>query len=119
VTELQIHKAVVKHLRQRGCNGLVFFYVPNGVKATGRKARVQGGIAKGMGARAGVSDLILLKAGQAYALELKTDKGRPTIHQMQFASDFNAAGGNACIVNGLDRALRVLETWGLLTGRVV
>jgi hypothetical protein len=39
---------------------------------------------------------------------------------MQFIIlDFNAAvapNGGACIAHGLDRALRVLETWGLLRG---
>jgi hypothetical protein len=31
-------------------------------------------------------------------------------------SDFNCAGGSAAMVNGLNRALRTLETWGLLRG---
>jgi len=31
---------------------------------------------------------------------------------MQFVSDWNAAGGFACIVVGLDQALKTLETWG-------
>src|SRR5262249_55327229 len=70
-----------------------------------------------MGVRAGVSDFVLLHRGHAYALELKAPKGRPTIEQMEFVSDFNSAGGHACIAEGLDRALRVLETWGLLRGQ--
>ena len=33
---------------------------------------------------------------------------------MTFISEFRAAGGEASIANGLDQALRTLETWGLL-----
>ncbi|MGC2077131.1 MAG: hypothetical protein WA728_14075 [Xanthobacteraceae bacterium] len=117
--EQAIHKAVVAHLRQRGVSGLVFWHTPNGVKRRSRKHHVQGAIAKGMGVRAGVSDLVLLHRGHAYALELKAPKGRPTVGQMEFVSDFNSAGGHACIAEGLDRALRVLETWGLLRGQAV
>lgn len=115
--EQAIHKAVVLHLRQRGVPGLVFWHTPNGVKGRSRKHHVQGAIAKGMGVRAGVSDLVLLHCGHAYALELKAPKGRPTVEQMEFVSDFNNAGGHACIAEGLDRALRVLETWGILRGQ--
>ena len=49
-----------------------------------------------------------------FALELKAENGRPTVEQMQFISI--APNGGACIAHGLDRALRVLETWGLLRG---
>jgi hypothetical protein len=117
VTEQQLHRAVVVHLRQRGAPGLVFWHTPNGIKGRSRKHHVQGAIAKGLGVRAGVSDLVLLHRGHAYALELKAPKGRPTVEQMEFVSDFNSAGGHACIAEGLDRALRVLETWGLLRGQ--
>jgi hypothetical protein len=74
---------------------------------------------KSLGVRAGVADLILLHAGRMFALELKAEDGRPTPAQLQFVLDFNAAvapNGGACIAHGLDRALRVLETWGLLRG---
>ncbi|MGB6658407.1 MAG: VRR-NUC domain-containing protein [Xanthobacteraceae bacterium] len=117
VTEQELHRAVVLHLRQRGVPDLVFWHTPNGVKGRSRKHHVQGAIAKGLGVRAGVSDLVLLHRGHAYALELKAPNGRPTVEQMEFVSDFNSAGGHACIVEGLDRALRVLETWGLLRGQ--
>lgn len=119
--EQQIHRAVVDHLRQRAMPGLVWFHVANGMFAGGKRTRkgksIQGGIMKGLGARAGVSDLILLRNGHAYALELKAEGGRPTVAQMEFMSDWIAAGGNGCIAEGLDRAIKVLEVWGLLKGR--
>jgi hypothetical protein len=112
-SEHSIQRAVCQHLRQRSASGLVWFHVPNG----GRRSPVEAAIFNGLGVRAGVSDLILLRDGRAFALELKTERGRPTAAQMQFISEFRAAGGEASIASGLDQALRTLETWGLLRGR--
>ena len=111
--EQLIHRAVCQHLRQRGASGLVWFHVPNG----GQRGPVEAAIFTGLGVRPGVADLILLHRGRAFALELKTDRGRATAAQKQFLSDFRAAGGQASITNGLDQALRTLEAWDLLRGR--
>ena len=112
-SEQVLQRAVCQHLHQRGASGLLWFHVPNG----GRRSPVEAAIFKGLGVRAGVSDLILLRDGRAFALELKTECGRPTTSQMQFVSEFRAAGGEASIASGLDQALHTLETWGLLRGR--
>lgn len=110
--EDQIQRAVVQHLRARGMPGLVFFHVPNG----GRRGKVEGAIFKGLGVRAGVSDLILVHAGKIFALELKTETGRPTETQLAFLQDIDRAGAYTAIAPGLDRALHTLEMWGLLRG---
>lgn len=112
--EQLIHKAIVSHLRLRGARGLVFFHVPNAIHGSGRRFHVQGAIAKSLGVRAGVSDLILLHQGRAYALELKAAGGKPTPAQKQFCADFYAAGGTSCVVFGVDQAIETLERWGLL-----
>jgi hypothetical protein len=109
--EDQLQRTVCQHLRQRGAPGLVW-HTPNG----GKRRPVEASILKGLGTRAGVADLIFVHRGRPFALELKADEGRPTVEQIAFVSDFNGAGGSAAIVNGLDRALRTLETWGLLRG---
>ena len=113
-SEQAIQRAVCQHLRQRGASGLVWFHVPNG----GHRKPVEAAIFNGLGVRPGVADLILLYEGRAFALELKAERGRPTAAQMQFISEFSAAGGEASIVHGLDQALHTLETWGLLRGRI-
>ena len=113
--EVCVQRTVCQHLRIRGVHGLLFWHTPNG----GKRRPIEAAIMKSLGVRAGVADLILLHAGRIFALELKAESGRPTAEQMQFISDFNAAvapNGGACIAHGLDRALRVLETWGLLRG---
>jgi hypothetical protein len=72
---------------------------------------------KGLGVRAGVSDLILLHKGSFYALELKSLKGKATLAQAAFLAEVRAAGGYTAICNTLDSALAELEDWRLLRGK--
>lgn len=114
--EQAIQKAVVAHLRQRGVPGLVFWHTPNTVHGSRRRDHIAGAIHKGMGARAGVSDLIAVHAGKVFALELKAPGGRPTEAQLQFIADMEKAGAFTCVAEGLDQAIGVLEQWQLLRG---
>jgi hypothetical protein len=111
--EDEIQRTVCQHLRQRAAPGSVWWHTPNG----GKRPPVKAAIMKGLGVRAGVADLIFIHRGCPFALELKSDGGRPTDNQIAFVSDFNAAGGHAAIVRGLDPALRTLEAWGILRGK--
>ncbi len=111
--EQQIHRCIVQHLRARGVPGLVFLHPANG----GFRRRVEAKIFSGLGVRAGASDLLLWHDGKSFALELKAPGGRATDAQLAFLSDMEAAGAFCCIAEGLDRALKVLEAWGLLRGK--
>lgn len=71
---------------------------------------------KGLGVRAGVSDLILLHRGKFFALELKAAGGRPTLEQIRFLGDVERAEGFTAMPAGLDAAIATLESWGLLRG---
>jgi hypothetical protein len=104
-----IQRTICQHLRKRAERGVVWFHVPNNPRSAKDGARL-----KAMGLRAGVSDFIFLKRGNAYALELKAGRNTPTIAQMEFISDWNAAGGFACTAFGLDQAIKTLETWGII-----
>jgi hypothetical protein len=75
-------------------------------------------ILKGLGVRAGVSDLLLWHKAKSYALELKAPGARATESQLQFLADMKNAGAFADVAVGLDAALRKLESWGLLRGQV-
>lgn len=114
--EQDIQKTVVQHLRQRGVPGLVFWHTPNGARMRGRRGHIQGAIAKGMGVRAGVSDIVAFHCEKFFALELKAPGGRPTEDQIEFIAEVRANGGFTCIAEGLDQALRTLEMWGLVRG---
>jgi hypothetical protein len=88
--------------------------VPNG----GYRRRAEAKILAGLGVRAGVADICAVHAGKFYALELKAPGGHSTAAQTAFRDSISAAGGFAAEAVGLDAALRCLESWGLLKGRV-
>lgn len=114
--EQKIHKAVVGHLRIRGVPGVVWWHAPMGIHAA---SKAQGAIMKSLGARAGVSDLVLVHQGKIYALELKAPGGRLTEKQLEFLADIERAGAFTCVAVGIDQALKTLEAWGLLRGSSV
>jgi hypothetical protein len=70
-----------------------------------------------LGVRPGASDLLLWHDGKSFALELKAPGGRATESQLAFLADMERAGAYTCMAEGVDRALKVLETWGLLRGK--
>lgn len=119
--EDDIQKAVVSHLRARGVPGLVFWHTPNSSKLGGKRTKdgvpLEAIRLKKMGFRAGVSDLTLVHAHNIYALELKAPGGRPSEKQLEFIEDMERAGAFTCVCEGIDRALKTLEAWGLLRGQ--
>jgi hypothetical protein len=110
--EAQIQRAVFQHFRARGAPGDFVFHPANG----GYRKPAEAAILKGLGVVSGVPDIIAIKDGRTYALELKASGGRPTESQLAIISKMEAAGAFCCIAEGLDRSLTVLETWGLLRG---
>lgn len=107
--ENAIHRAVVEHLRLRSKPNTVWFHPFN--KAASAR---EGAFAKSMGVRAGASDLILVRDGLPYALELKAERGRLSESQAMFLGEWRCSGGTYAITRGLDGALFALSTWGFL-----
>ena len=110
--EDQIQRAVFQHLKTRAAPGVFAFHVPNG----GKRRPIEASILKGLGVKAGVPDVIVCFRGNFFGLELKADGGRPTDKQLEAVDNIRDAGGFACVCEGLDRALKCLETWGILRG---
>lgn len=108
--EQAIHKAVVSHLNARSYPGTFFFHPANGGKRTPFEAR----LFKALGVVAGVPDLIILKGGHVFALELKSATGRLLPSQEQTIWAMHAAGAEIAIAKSLDEALVTLECWGVL-----
>mgnify|MGYP001613861680 CR=1 FL=1 len=111
--EQEIQKAVFAHLRQRAASGVFAFHVPNG----GYRRPVEAAIMKSIGVKAGVPDIIAIHKGRVYGMELKREGGRATLKQLDTMAAMGAAGAFTCVAEGLDRALAVLEMWGLLRGK--
>jgi len=112
--EERIHRAVVDHLRTRAKTGVVWWHTPNG----GKRGIAEARRFKALGVRPGVSDLLAFFNGELFCLELKAPNGRPSESQFTFISDMQKQGAYACIAEGLNEAIAVLEAWGLLRGKV-
>jgi hypothetical protein len=108
-----IQRAVFQHFRARGAPGVFVFHPANG----GYRRPIEAKILKGLGVTAGVPDVIAIKDGRTFALELKAEGGRLTPAQEQVLIQLREAGAMATHAHGLDQALRILEGWNLLKGR--
>jgi hypothetical protein len=109
-TEETVHRAIVAHLAHRGAAGVVWWHVPNG---EARHAAI-GGKLRALGTRKGMPDLMFLRAGTLYALELKREGGKLSEAQRAMLAELEAAGAVVAVAYGLDDALSRLGKWGLL-----
>src|SRR5215470_11057860 len=96
--EQEIQRAIFEHLAVRGVPGTFSFHVPNG----GWRSRVEAAILKGMGVRAGVPDVILIRDSEMYALEIKAAGGRLSPAQRECQERMRAAGCKVATAVGLD-----------------
>ena len=76
-------------------------------QATNRK---QGAILKGMGMVAGVSDLVWLHKGTLYCLELKTDIGRLSQAQKQWAEVIKEHEADYIVIRSLKEFQDLVKT---------
>jgi hypothetical protein len=110
--EAAIQRAVFEHLRTRPAADVFAFHCPNG----GYRRPVEAAILKGLGVVAGIPDVIAVKDGCIYALELKAPSGRLSEAQRATHSVMTKAGVQLAVAYSLDEALRFLEGWGILRG---
>ncbi len=110
MTEAQIHKAVVQHLIQRGAPSIFWFHPANG----GRRSWSEGKSFKAMGVVPGVPDIIIIKGGETFGLELKSLSGAVRPSQRLCHAAMQEAGATTAIAKGLDEALVTLECWGII-----
>lgn len=125
MTEEEIHKRVVAHLRRAGLQDHEFFHSPNEGRCSPRMAARR----KAMGVNAGVPDLIIVRPPPALvalesisentrsgpcALELKSEKGTATAAQKLWLANAAANGWATAVTKGLDAALEQLKEWGYL-----
>jgi len=55
----------------------------------------------------GTSDILFIKNGMAYFLEVKTDTGKASREQLEFISDMKRFGAVAGIVRSIDEAYKI------------
>lgn len=123
LTENDIQRTVFKHLRQRGAPGIFAFHPKNGgIHQKGRRR----GINAGLGVVSGVPDVFVFRCDPSsgiltthvYALELKTEKGKADAMQRDVLQALRAVGARVAVTYGFEAAIRQLEEWGLLKGRM-
>jgi hypothetical protein len=110
LSEEELQRSVFAHLRARGAPGAFAFHPRNG----SRDQRSLAGINAGLGVVSGVPDVIIIKGGAVYGLELKTERGKLSGDQTRVLHQLRAAGCDTGCAYGLDEALRWLEERGLL-----
>jgi hypothetical protein len=108
--EALIQETVVKHLQRRAPKDCFYWHTPNG----GYRTPWEAVAFKRLGVIPGVPDICAVHDGKFFGLELKAPGGRSTEAQLLARANIERAGGFASEALGLDRALAVLESWGLL-----
>lgn len=111
-SEQNIQRTVFQHLAARRAPGVFAFHVPNG----GARSPIEAAILKGLGVVAGVPDIIAIRDGTTFALELKAEGGRLSAAQLQTQQALRAAGAVVDVATSLDQALAQFEAWALLRG---
>lgn len=115
-SEFDIQRAVCLWLDGTSTNpaallpGVVYWHTPNG----GARDAREGARFKQIGVKAGIPDLLFLRAGRLYCLELKAQSGSTSIAQQVMHARLRDAGA-ACVAtaNSLQAAKAQLNAWGL------
>jgi hypothetical protein len=89
----------------------VLFAIPNG----GARSAVTGRILKREGVLPGVSDLFLMcpnaKGAHGLFIEMKTQAGKPTVAQLEFALQATLAGYQCVVARSLDEFMAVVNNY--------
>lgn len=115
--EADIQISLVDYLRPlEDPRRFLVFAVPN--EGMG-KARGSGGIGrmarlKRMGLRSGTADLVIVKDGRAFFLEMKRrgQKQRPS--QVEFEADAIRTGAPYAVADSFESAIKILKSWKII-----
>jgi hypothetical protein len=86
------------------------------VKKGRYRSKVEARILAGLGLVPGIPDVVCVRAGQMYTLELKARKGELTHARKDCLTALTAADAVVGVAFGIDEALRWLEMHALLRG---
>lgn len=96
--------------------GFLFFSSPNEAMGKAQSGAGMGRMMRlrRMGLRSGVADLVIVKNGRVYFLEMKRRTGKQSVNQLQFEADAIRAGAEYAVAHGFDEAVKILKTWAIL-----
>lgn len=104
--EQALQIAVVQYLALAMPDAVVFA-IPN----AGKRSRVDGGMQRRAGLRAGMPDLCVIQAGKVAFIELKAPKGSVTAHQAIMLGELERAGAYTAVCRS------VTDVWIFLNFR--
>ena len=110
--QTQIVELLSYHARR---NRYIFFSVPNEHDLSGagnRYAKINK--LKKMGLTPGALDLVIIKTGMAFLMEVKSAKGIVSDNQKLFMNGVWRAGAKCSVVRSYEQAAAVLKQWGIL-----
>jgi hypothetical protein len=111
--EQALQRGVFEHLRVRAAPDVFAFHPANG----GWRTAVEGAILRGMGVVPGTPDVVAIKGGKVFGLELKAAGGRLTDVQRDTLERMRQAGAIIGVAVGIDQAIAWLELHNLLKGQ--
>jgi len=110
--EQEIQKAVADLLfLTEKKNGFFWFAVPNG----GYRSKIEASIMKGLGTRAGVPDICIIKHGRAYWIELKSPIGKLSDAQKKMMLTLHDVGCLVAVCRSIDDVQSALKCWGIVS----
>lgn len=110
--EQALHRSIAQLLERVLPADAFWFHVPNG----GKRNKIEAGILKALGVRAGVPDILILFRGRLYCLELKAPGGKLSVHQKTTIARMEAAGAQIAVARSIDDVVRELGVWGVTPG---
>ncbi|CAK0774907.1 putative VRR-NUC domain-containing protein [Gammaproteobacteria bacterium] len=116
--EADLQVQLVDYLRLMApSRGFLFFAVPNEGMGEARTGAGIGRMArlKRMGMRPGVADLVFVKDGRAYFLELKRPGGKQSEAQKLFQEDVYWSGSIYGLANTFEGAVKILRGWSIVS----
>jgi hypothetical protein len=113
-SDIQIQVADWLRLFEASC-GFLFWATPNEAMGEAKTGAGLGRMArlKRMGLRSGVADIVIIKAGQAYFLELKAANGKQSEKQILFEDDAWRAGSPYEVAHSFEEAQKIVRGWSI------
>jgi hypothetical protein len=108
--EARLQKTIIQHLKLCGVEGLLWFHPANESK----RSVVTGANLKALGMLPGVADLVIIKDGRAFFMEVKAEKGRLSDAQKEFAAAAVKAGAEWAVVHSIAEAITILRDWQVI-----
>jgi hypothetical protein len=115
--ESAIQTALVEYLHLMAPQrGFLIFAVPNEGMGKAQSGAGMGRMMRlrRMGLRSGVADLVIVKDGRVYFLEMKRRLGKQSANQLEFEADAIRAGAEYAVAHSFDEALKILKNWEVL-----